>query len=200
MKKLAIVGAGGFGREVFHQVIDSGNFAANDITFFVDDIYATENVRPLSALDISEYLVLVAIGDPTVRSNIVNTLPIDTNYYTFVHRSAILTAPDIQIGEGSIICAGCILTTHIELGKHTQLNLHTTIGHDVVAGDFFTTAPGAKISGNCKFGKLVYLGTNCSIREKIQITDQVVIGMGASVIKDITESGVYVGIPAQLRK
>ncbi len=102
-----------------------------------------------------------------------------------------------MIGEGSIICPGCILTTNINLGKHAQLNLQTTIGHDSVVGEYFTTAPGAKISGGCRVGDRVYVGTNASLKEKVSICSDVVIGLNAGVVKNIDVSGIYVGTPAK---
>ena len=105
---------------------------------------------------------------------------------------------NIEIGEGSVICAGSILTTNIKIGKHSHLNLLTTIGHDTVVGDYFTTAPGAKISGNCNIGECVYFGTNSSVREKITICDNVTIGLNGGVVKNINKSGIYVGVPTRL--
>jgi len=43
----------------------------------------------------------------------------------------------------------------------------------------------------------VYFGTNSSVREKISICDNVVVGLNAGVVKNITESGIYVGVPAK---
>ena len=118
-------------------------------------------------------------------------------YFTFIHPSSILLGNDISIGEGSIICAGCILTTNIKLGNHTHLNLQTTIGHDCEIGDYFTTAPGVKISGNCKIYDCVYIGTNASVKEKISIHSLTTIGLNAGVVKNIEEPGVYTGTPAK---
>ena len=42
-------------------------------------------------------------------------------------------------------------------------------------------------------GNKVYLGTNSCIREKISICDDVTIGLSTGIVKNITESGVYVG-------
>ena len=97
----------------------------------------------------------------------------------------------------SIICSGTIITTNVKLGKHTHLNLHTTIGHDCVIGDYFTTAPGVQISGNENIGNRVYFGTRSCVKQKITICDDVIIGMNAGVVKNITESGTYIGTPAK---
>lgn len=194
MKK-AIVGSGGFGREVKRQILD--NNPDEEVVFFVDDKFVDDDSQPISKLNINEYEVIVAIGDPLKRKEIIKRLPKNTKYFTFIHKSVLIFDENILIGEGSIVCANTVLTTNIKLGKHTHLNLLTTIGHDTVVGDFFTTAPGAKISGNCNIGNAVYFGTNSSVREKITICDNVTVGLNSGVVKNINESGVYVGCPVK---
>jgi sugar O-acyltransferase (sialic acid O-acetyltransferase NeuD family) len=195
--KHAIIGAGGFAREVYHMLPKE---IQNEIIFFVEDQwYKLEEVKtkPLSLFDPLSYKIVVAIGDPIVRKRIIDNLPIQTHYYTIIDPSVIILSSDVKIGEGSIICAGSIITTNVIIGKHTHLNLQTTVGHDTVIDDFFTSSPGTKISGNCKIGKCVYVGTNASIREKVTISDNVIIGMNSAVVKHIDDSGVYVGIPCK---
>lgn len=192
MKK-AIIGAGGFAQEVAAAIGDPS------IRFFVDDIYIEieSNIHGLSQFDPDEYEVVVAIGDPTDRANMISKLPASTKYFTFVDPKATILGTEVQIGEGSIICAGSIITANVILGKHTHLNLLSTVGHDTTIGNYFTTAPGAKISGNCLIGDRVYFGTNASVRQEINIADDVVVGLNAGVVKDIVEPGTYVGVPAK---
>jgi sugar O-acyltransferase (sialic acid O-acetyltransferase NeuD family) len=194
MKK-GIIGSGGFGREVKHMLLD--NNPNEIIDFFVDDNFLDNISIPLSKLDINEYEIVIAIGDPKVREKIVNRLPKNTKYFKAIHKSVQILDKDIVIGDGSIICPNTILTTNITIGSHCHLNLFTTVGHDTKIGDFFTTAPGTKISGNCVIGDRVYFGTNASVREKIVICDDVTIGLNSGVVKDINESGIYGGVPAK---
>jgi sugar O-acyltransferase (sialic acid O-acetyltransferase NeuD family) len=192
MKK-ALIGAGGFAREV---KVSIGDF---NMKCFVDDEFYTpngENISPLSEFNPYEYEVLIVIGDGQIRKQMVNKLPKETKYFTHIHPSVQILGNDVQIGIGSIICAGSIITTNCIIGNHTHLNLQTTIGHDCVIGDFLTTAPGVKISGNCLIGDCVYIGTNASIKQKVKICDDVIIGLNAGVVKDILESGIYVGTPS----
>ena len=193
MKK-ALIGAGGFADEV------KAHMGLFDMISFVDDVYYKENdknIKPLSQFNPTEYEVLIAIGDPIAREEIVNRLPKETKYFTFIHPSAMILGNDVESGYGSIICAGTIVTTNCKIGNHTHLNLMSTIGHDCIIGDFFTTSPGAKISGNCNIGKCVYVGTNSSIKQKINICDYTTIGLNAGVVKHIEESGVYAGTPTK---
>jgi|TARA_R110000868_G_scaffold179666_4_gene419855 sugar O-acyltransferase (sialic acid O-acetyltransferase NeuD family) len=195
MKK-GIIGAGGFGREVYWSL---NPIERNNTVFFVDDEYwdnTNERILPLSLFDTNKYEVVVAIADSKHRERIVNNLPKKTKYFTHIHPSAQIHGEDVTIGEGSIICAGTIITTNVKIGKHAHLNLITTIGHDCIIGDYFTTAPGVQISGNENIGDRVYFGTRSCVKQKITICDDVVIGMNAGVVKNITESGTYVGCPA----
>lgn len=197
MKK-ALIGAGGFAREVYSSIKQTDNL---DLIFFVEDMYwvkNSKNILPLSMFDPLEYEIIVAIGDPKTRMEVIKKLPKETKFFTHIHHSCQIFGDDVEIGEGSIICAGTIITTNVKLGKHTHLNLHTSIGHDNIIGDFFTTAPGARVSGNCIIGDRVYMGTNSSIRQKINICDDVVLGLNCGVVKDIVEPGTYVGVPAKL--
>lgn len=195
MKK-AIIGAGGFAKEVYWSLSLMERIGT---IFFVDDKYydGSNLTLPLSKFDPKEYEVVVAVGEPKDRFDIVNRLPKDTKYFTHIHPSVQILGEYIEIGEGSIICAGTIITTNVKIGKHAHLNLQTTIGHDCEIGSYFTTAPGAKISGNCKIYDCVYVGTNASIKQKLSIHSLTTIGSNAAVVKHIEESGIYVGIPAK---
>jgi sugar O-acyltransferase (sialic acid O-acetyltransferase NeuD family) len=196
MKK-AIIGYGGFASEIRDSIKHSENIVI-DVFFVSDEYYNGENkTRPLSDFNPNEYEVIVAIANPRVREKIIKKLPKETKYYTHINKSAQILGDDVVIGEGSIICAGTIITTNIKLGKHTQLNLQTTIGHDSEVGDYFTTAPGVRISGNSIIGDCVYFGTNSSNKEKTKICDDAVIGLNCGVINDITKPGTYVGTPAK---
>lgn len=195
MKK-GIIGAGGFGREIYWSL--SLNEKVNTV-FFVDDNYYDGTdplILPLSKFNPNEYELVIAIADSHHRQRIVNSLPNNTKYFTHIHPTAQIHGPDVEIGEGSIICAGTIITTNVKIGKHAHLNLITTVGHDCVIGDYFTTAPGVQISGNEIIGDRVYFGTRSCMKQKLTICNDVIIGMNAGVTKDITEPGTYVGTPA----
>ena len=171
-----------------------------DVKFFVDDHYwdgKNDLILPISKFNPNEYEVVIAIGNPRDRFDIVQRLPKETKYFTHIHPSVQILGNDVEIGEGSIICAGTIITTNVKIGNHTHLNLQTTIGHDCNIGNYFTTAPGAKISGNCKIYDCVYVGTNTSIKENTSIHSLTTIGSNATVVKNIEEPGTYVGVPTK---
>ena len=191
--KLALFGYGGHAREAACQI-------EQEVTFFVDDKYANDVAKPISEFNPEEYMIIVAVADSKDRADIVAKLPKETKYFTFIHPSVHIMDDNIQVGVGSFIGANSILTTNIKLGNHTLLNRGNHIGHDSVAGDFFSMMPNAVVGGNVTLGDNVYLGSCSNIREKINITSDVLIGMNAAVVKDITENGTYVGVPAKKLK
>ena len=188
MKK-ALIGNGGHAREVQSQM-------GIELFRFVSDEYWKEGdskLLPLSKFDTDKYVVMVAISNSKDREDVVKSLPEKTQYFTFIHPTAQLMSDDIIIGEGSFIGANSIITCNIKIGKHSILNRGVHIGHDSIIGDYFSAMPGSVVSGNVTLGDKVYLGTNSSIREKITICNDVIIGLNTGIVKDIKDSGTYVG-------
>jgi sugar O-acyltransferase (sialic acid O-acetyltransferase NeuD family) len=189
MKK-ALFGYGGHAREVMAQM----NVKLN---CFVDDDYVVEGTRPLSEFNPKKYALMVAVADSKDRFDIIQRLPKETQFFTFIHPTTLLME-DVEIGEGSFIGAYSILTTNIKIGKYAILNRGNHIGHDCVIGDYFSAMPNAVVGGNVIIGNKVYLGSCSNIKEKITICGDVIIGMNSAVVKNIDKQGIYVGIPSKL--
>jgi sugar O-acyltransferase (sialic acid O-acetyltransferase NeuD family) len=187
--KLALFGYGGHAHEVAFQI-------NKPIEFFVDDAYSNEYTKPISLFDPKVYSIMIAVADSIERKKVVERLPNSTKYFTFIHPTALIMDKNVAIGDGSFIGAYSIITTNAKIGKHSILNRGNHIGHDTLIGDFFSAMPGAIVSGNVTIGDRVYMGTHSSIRQKTKVCDDVIIGLNAGVVKNITESGVYVGTPA----
>ena len=200
-RKLCIFGSGGFAKEVFWLAKQ----CCKEVAAFIDiksGDYLCDGIKiqDENYFDPMQHIAIVAIGNPQIRSRVVAQIierHKNVQFATLIAPTANLMADSIRIGQGSIICANCIITCDVELSNHTQLNLATTIGHDTKIGDFFTASPQSVISGNVKIGNCVYFGNNSSVNEHINICDNVTIGASACITKDIVESGTYVGVPAK---
>ncbi len=188
MKKV-LIGNGGHAREVKAQM-------GINLIRFVDDQYVDNDTLPLSQFDPTKYIAMVAVADSKDRYAIIQRLPKETQFFTFIHPTTLLME-DVEIGEGSFIGAYSILTTNIKIGKHALLNRGNHIGHDCVIGDYFSAMPNAVVGGNVNIKDKVYMGGCSNIREKINISNDVIIGMNAAVVKDINKQGTYVGVPSK---
>ena len=187
MKKV-LIGNGGHAKEVMAQM-------GVKLLRFVDDQYVDKDTIPLSQFDPKKHVAMVAVADSKDRHDIVQRLPKETQFFTFIHPTALLM-DGIEIGEGSFIGAYSILTTNIKIGKHAILNRGNHIGHDSIIGDYFSAMPGAIVSGNVTIYDAVYMGNNSSVREKLSVHSLSTIGMNSAVVKHIEMTGTYVGCPA----
>jgi sugar O-acyltransferase (sialic acid O-acetyltransferase NeuD family) len=196
--KYAILGAGGMARELREILIDKG-VSTESIEFFVDSQFVGEKIysQDIATLNPEDYRIYMAAGDSAIRQSWLKTLGKKFgNFETLIHPTA-LTGSNVKIGQGGIIAAYCHLTCDIVLGQFCQLNLQTTISHDCVIGDFFTSSPKVSIPGNVQIGSHVFLGTAAAVLPGVSICDNVVVGAGALVTKDIAAPGTYVGVPAR---
>lgn len=113
-----------------------------------------------------------------------------------IHPSVIYSE-SVNFGEGSIVCAGNIITVNIEIGKHVIINLDCTIGHDANIGDYSTILPSVNVSGFVKTEECVSIGTGSAIIQGVNIGKNTVVGAGAIVVKDLPENCTAVGLPAK---
>jgi sugar O-acyltransferase (sialic acid O-acetyltransferase NeuD family) len=206
MKKIGIIGFSSFTREILCNIKKKFDIFVSDDYYNQDSFHSTIpnikkiydcDVYKLSHFNTSHYDALVSLSNIDLRKEVVLSMPKSTSYYTYIDAYARILDKNCIIGNGSIVCAGAIITSNVKIGDFSHLNLNTTIGHDTITGSYFTTAPGVNVSGNCIIGDSVYCGTNSAIREKIKICDNVVLGLNAGVVKDITVSGVYTGTPCK---
>lgn len=209
MKKLFIIGAGGFGRETAWLTERINKVSPVwEIKGFLDDndiLHGTmQDGYPVlggcSCLkDLKEEVyAVVSIGSTRVKKAVVDKLAGygHVHFATLIDPSVIFSRR-VEIGEGCIICAGTILTTDIRIGKHVIINLDCTVGHDAMIGDYATICPSVNISGNVTLGEAAEVGTGVQIIQGKSIGDGAVLGAGAVVVKDLAGSGTYIGIPAR---
>lgn len=210
MKDLVIIGAGGHAREVL-DVVDAINEVTptfNVVGFVVESEYyeAGEVLHDVPVVGDLAWLgsraqsvsIVVGIGDPATRRRIVaRTDALGVRGATLVHPAAVTTRW-MDIGEGAILTAGCILTNEIEIGRHAHVNRCCTVGHDTVIGDFATLSPGACVSGSVSIGEGVFVGTGANIVEKTALGEWCRVGAGSTVIADVPANATAVGVPARV--
>ena len=189
--RVVILGAGGFAREVL-DVYDACNEAGwgpfEVVGFLADDspVGTRVNDRPilggvdwLSGRD--DVMAICAIGDPATRRRVVRAAAESgASFHTVVHPDARMTRW-VELGSGTVVTAGCILTNQIRIGSHVHVNLDSTIGHDCVVKDFVTIAPGVHVSGNVTLEEGCNVGTGAVIIQQHRVGAGAVIGAGAVV-------------------
>lgn len=206
MKKIGIIGFSSVAKDIIHNLkkkfdIFISDDYYNQYTFHntipnITKLYNC-NVYKLSNFNTFKYDALVTLSNIDLRKEAVSCMPKNTSYYTYIDANARIINKNCIIGKGSIIWPGAVITSNIKIGDFSHINVNTAIGHDTITGSYFTTSPGSVISGNCVIGNGVFCGANSTIREKVKICDNVILGLNAGVVKDITISGVYTGTPCK---
>lgn len=207
VQDLYIIGAGGFGREVAWLVERINKVTPTwNLRGFIDDDESRwgtmEDGYPVLGgcrylKKLGEICAVCAVGSAVTRKRIIQNLEGSPVKYATLIDPSVLTSKRVKVGEGTIICAGTIVTTDIEIGNHVIVNLDCTIGHDDFICDFVTIYPSANVSGNVKLGTCCEIGTGVQIIQGKTIASNVIIGAGSVVVRDILESGTYVGCPAR---
>ena len=208
MKRIAIIGAAGFGREV-KVLIDDINKAKPiyDLIGFFDDgiekgtlVNGLPVLGTIAAINKIDYNLKLALGvsAPAIKEKTIQI--IENNYIDFptlIHPSAIISNDEVFLGKGTIICAGNIITCNIIVKDFVTLNLSCTVGHDTIIKDFSSFMPAVNISGEVVIEKNVYVGTGAKIINQLSIGAHTIVGAGAVVSKVLPANCTAVGIPAK---
>lgn len=212
LKDLVIIGAGGFGREVLWtaQSCNKTSKKYNIIGFIDDDKILTNNVtHGIKVLGGTEWFstqktrnlhCVIAIGDSKIRQAIVEKIEkTNVKFTTLIHPS-VIHSDSVEIGEGTIVQAGSVLTVDTKIGNHCKIDTNCTIAHDCILEDYVTLNPGVHINGNNRVETGAYLGSGVVTKEKIRIGKWCIIGAGTVLIKDTKDFSVYVGVPGKIKR
>lgn len=150
----------------------------------------------------SEYLqqqkdayAVCVVGNAKVRRQIIEKLLGSGVLFATIIDPSVIFSKRISIGEETIIGAGTIATVDISIGKHVIINLDCTLGHDDVIENFVTIYPSVNLPGNVIVGECCELGIGTQVIQGKKFVKNTIVGAGAVVIRDINESGTYVGCP-----
>ncbi|SFB04665.1 MULTISPECIES: acetyltransferase [unclassified Bacillus (in: firmicutes)] len=200
--KLLIIGANGHGKVVADIALKMDKW--QNIAFLDDDesIKLSMGLEVIGTSDdvfthLDEYEIFVGIGNNATRHKIQEKLEsVGASLPILVHPSAVIGS-QVDIGIGTAIMAGAIINCCTQIGKGCIVNTGSTIDHDNNIEDFVHISPGAHLAGTVKVGKGSWVGIGCVVSNNINIGNGCQLGAGSVVVKDISEPGVYVGVPVR---
>jgi len=205
--RLYIFGAGGFGKEVAWLAQQSWGSNVELIVIVDQESYLSGQVNGAPVMLASDVTVkgnehfVVAVGNAAMRRRTVDIcIAAGLRPATLVHPRVEMST-HVAVGEGSLICAGAIVTTNVLIGRHVHVNLSCTLGHDVRLGDYTTLSPGVHVSGHVEIGSDVFVGTGASIINgqrdaPLVIGDGAVIAAGSCVTRTVDPLSLMAGVPA----
>lgn len=203
MSRLGIFGASGHGKVIAEAALLSGWKEV----FFFDDAWpkAANNSHWPIIGGFKELLsnwddydgAIVAIGDNKTRQEkSLELIEAGITLVTIVHPSA--TVSDFsQIGVGCFIAANSVLNVDTVINDLTIVNSSAVIEHDCKIGEACHISPAAALAGGVSIGNRTWVGINSSVRQEIKIGNDVIVGAGSVVVKDLPPSVRVVGNPVR---
>lgn len=195
-RDLIILGAGGHGRVLADAVIKCGDTVAGFLDdseeSLMDDFDLLGKISDiLKWKDTHEFLI--GIGNNSVRKLMDQKYKVV--WHTLIHPTASV-ARKTEIGAGTVVLANAVVNTGAQIGRHCIINSGAIVEHDNIIGDYTHLSPRVALGGTVEIGSNVHVGIGATVINGVHITDNCAVGAGAVVVKDITEPGVYVGVPA----
>lgn len=210
MKKIAIYGAGGFGKEVAcilnlinekHPIwelvgfFDDGKEKGLQISHFGNVLGNIQDLNtwpePLS--------IAFAVGSPEILQKLVTgiTNP-HIDFPNIIHPDAFFADKKfLQIGQGNVIVRGCSFSCDVSIGNFNQFNSISALAHDVKVGDFNVFMPLTRISGETTIGNKNFFGIGAVVLQCIKIGNNTRIGAGSYVMRSTKDGQLYFGNPAK---
>lgn len=204
MRRLSLFGAGGHGRELAwlaQEVHGPGlaiEFLVDDPRFVVDDVEG-HPVRLLE--DVEEGPYVAAIGSPAARARAVVACDAAGLRATVLLHPRAEIAPTATFGEGSVVCAGSVVSVNVSVGRHVHVNVGCTVSHDVVLEDLATLSPGVRLAGNVRVETGAFLGIGATVINghagaPLVIGAGAVVAAGACVTENVAAGALVAGVPA----
>lgn len=153
---------------------------------------------PMRAVSLTEDPAIITIGNCGIRRKIAERL-IPRKFAVAIHPTAII-ASDVEIGEGTVVCAGAVVNPGVSIGKHCIINTRSVVEHDDKIGDFVHIATGAVLCGGVEVGEGSWIGAGAVVRQGIRIGRDTMIGAGSVVVKDIPDGVTAYGNPCRVRE
>jgi sugar O-acyltransferase (sialic acid O-acetyltransferase NeuD family) len=202
VQRIVIVGAGGFGREVWHWARDAWPEARRRIAGFLSADPAPRDGRGPGIIGApDEYSprpgegFFLAIGIPGVRRRVAESLRArGAEFPTLIHPTAIV-ASTATIGAGCILCPGAIVSDAAVLGACVLMNYHSSLGHDAAAGGYRVLSPYAALGGHARVAEDVL---HASVGPGRTVGARSKVSAGPAALSDAPADCIVYGVPGRV--
>ncbi len=208
-RRIVIVGAGGFGREVLQWARESWPDHTSRIGGFLSDdphrldgfstglgiLGTVGDYRPQRG----DYLLL-GIGVPYSRRRVAEQLRgVEAGFLTLVHPLAVVAAT-ADVGQGSIVCPFAVVSDSAKLGHCVLVNYSASLGHDATAGDYAVLSPYATLGGGARIDEEVFLGLHASVGPAIRIGPRSKVSANSCALVSAPENSLVFGVPGRITR
>lgn len=191
----------GIGFKQQYKDIDNGkNIRIGQNCVIEDDVYIGDNT-------VIEHNVVIHNGTSIGNNCIIRSgATIGGEGYGFVKRvdgtlarqpfiGRTIIEDNVEVGYNTAIVKGTIGDTYISHGAKLDNLIH--VAHDCHIGEDSTVTAGVSLCGYVTLGKRTRLAPNSTVKQRLNVGDDVVVGLGAVVVKSVEGGEVVAGNPAK---
>jgi sugar O-acyltransferase (sialic acid O-acetyltransferase NeuD family) len=150
--------------------------------------------------DADKYVFALAVGDNYSRKEMLIKISASYQKLSFpplIHPSAVIGS-HVKIGAGTVVMPNVSIGPCCSIGTFCVLNTMASLDHDSQMYDFSTLAPGVICGGGVTIGESSFIGIGASLRHKVSIGSNTVVGGGSHLCSDITSNVIAYGSPARV--
>ena len=210
MKRLAIIGTKDFAEQITDFALKTGEF---EVVGYYD------NIEPKGII-VNGRPVFGKVEDAIAgyHDKVFDEIFIGVGYTRFDLRELFYTqlkgkvpfaniimpsakvSESVKLGEGIFIGGKTVVDPHTEIADNVFIHGLSNIGHNNVIGAHTYISGRFNSAGFCTIGKRNFIGICVLMADHIQVTDDVWVGLGCIVAKNIKEPGKYMSPAAKLYK
>lgn len=206
MKQLLIIGARGFGREIFFLATQCIGYGTSfTIKGFLDD--KTDALTSLSGYPpiissvelygIQENDVFAcALGNVKQKKHYVEIIRSKGGVFQkLIHSSAIIF-PTTFIGEGCLVSPNVEITSDVTIGDYVTITSNSVIGHDVKIGNYCHLGAACFLGGHVELCDGVTLHPGAKVVPHKKVGAWATIGINSVVLSSVKPGVTVFGMPA----
>ena len=208
MKRLAIIGTKEFAEQITDFALQTGQF---EVVGYYDNIESkgsTVNGRTVlgSVEDaITDYQdkvfdeIFIGVGYTRfdLREQFYEQLKDKVPFANIIMPSAEVS-PTAKLGEGVYVGPHTTIAANTIVENNVFVHGHCLLGHDCHIHSHCYFSGRDYMAGFCDVGERVFVGLSVCVADHINITNDVWVGIGSIVAKDLSQSGKYMSASTRL--
>ncbi len=207
MKHLLIIGARGFGREVYNLFLACKKTGAGiDCKGFLDDkttaLDGYQNYPPVVS-SVEDYQIceddvfVCALGDVHYKQKYVEIVKAKGGKFISLIHPSVEIGKNTKIGEGCIIRYQTSISCDITIGDFVTIMGYCILGHDVKVGNYSHLSAHCFMGGFSQLEESVVMHPGSRLLPHKIIRKNAIIGAGSVVLTNVKENTTMLGVPAK---
>jgi sugar O-acyltransferase (sialic acid O-acetyltransferase NeuD family) len=206
MKNLIIIGAGGMGRTVYSNALESVGYGEKFVVkgFIDDNLHALdgfENYPPIIAT-IKDYvpqqddLFVSSIGGAARRPCMEEIIRRGGEFLELIHQTARVYT-NAKLGKGNFIGAYTVIGNDAVVGDYNMIQSYTVIGHDAKIGSWNRIDTHVTCVGGTVVEDDVNIHTSAVISHNVVVETGAHVGACSFVFRKVKAGTTVMGNPAK---